>query len=123
MTTGASEDKDARLIILLESLESLAQRGRGCRIDRVARLRPVERQDADMAFIFIDDGAHDASPPRTRDKRPSVAKAIPSASSKEGCNPNTTVVTWPKQCDSFLSTAKKTHSNPRDCGSPHCPTV
>jgi hypothetical protein len=37
MTTGAGDDKDARLIILLERL---AQRGRGCSIDRVARLRP-----------------------------------------------------------------------------------
>src|SRR5580704_798167 len=68
MTTGAGEDKDARLIILLESLERLAQRCRGCRIDRVTRLRPVERQDADMAFIFIDDGAHDASLPIRLDR-------------------------------------------------------
>jgi hypothetical protein len=37
MTTGAGDDKDARLIILLERL---AQRGRGCIIDRVARPRP-----------------------------------------------------------------------------------
>jgi hypothetical protein len=74
-----------------------------------------------MAFIFIDDGAHDASLPRTRDKTPSVcykfkqfvaeaAKAIPSASSKEGCNPNTTVVTWPKEAVRLLSVDGKEDS-------------
>src|SRR5690349_25110860 len=55
---AAAQDRDLRIGIGVESAESLHQQLRGRAVDRVARSRPVQRDDPDLGIAFDGDGAH-----------------------------------------------------------------
>ncbi|MDV7401169.1 hypothetical protein RZS08_57665, partial [Arthrospira platensis SPKY1] len=64
VSAGAGKDGDGDRLIGIERLEGVIESKRGVMVDGVARLRAVDRDDADRAARFGEDSRH-GRPPET----------------------------------------------------------